>query len=40
MDFYRNNLDSLYLWFHVRGLTIDEDHFKITKLEQWKETLK
>ena len=31
--------DSLYLWFHVRGLQIDEDHFGISKHEEWKELL-
>lgn len=29
--------DSLYLWFHVRGLDIDEDHYPITTTERWKE---
>lgn len=35
----RNKLDSLYLWFHARGLPIDEDHNKISKSEQWKELI-
>lgn len=39
-NFYYKNLDSLYLWFHVRGLPIDEDHFEITKFEQWEEIIK
>lgn len=36
---YREKMDSLYLWFHVRGLPIDEDHYTLTKLEQWKEII-
>ncbi|MBL7560677.1 hypothetical protein JAO71_12790 [Olleya sp. YSTF-M6] len=31
--------DSLFLWFHVRGLPIDEDHFASTKYEEWKEII-
>lgn len=32
-------MDSLYLWFHVRGLAIDEDHNAKSVLEQWGELL-
>ena len=33
----RKALDSLYLWFHVRDLPIDEGHDIISRNEQWQE---
>lgn len=35
----KDELDSLYLWFHVRGLPIDEGHKGVSKAEQWKEII-
>ncbi|MBR11390.1 MAG: hypothetical protein CMP48_27405 [Rickettsiales bacterium] len=39
-DDLRRSRDSVYLWFHVRGLQIDEDHSGLTKQEEWEELLK
>ena len=35
----KNSLDSLYLWFHIRGLAIDEDHTPKSTSEDWNEIL-
>ncbi len=32
-------LDSLYLWLHVRGISIDEDHKSISTYDKWKEII-
>jgi hypothetical protein len=29
--------DDIYLWFHVRGLPIDEDHLELKTSEKWEE---
>jgi uncharacterized membrane protein len=31
--------DSIYIWFHVRGLQIDEGHEGLSKKEQWSEII-
>jgi len=31
--------DFLYLWFHVRGVQIDEGHDGKSKFEQWEEII-
>jgi hypothetical protein len=33
----RKTLDSLYLWFHIRGLNIDEGHDPKTINEKWND---
>jgi len=32
-------LDSLYLWLHVRGISVDEGHNSIGINEQWREII-
>ena len=33
----KSKIDSLYLWFHVRGLPIDEGHIDKMIITEWKE---
>lgn len=35
----RKELDSLYLWFHVRGLPIDEGHEGVPLSKRWSELI-
>ena len=32
-------LDSLHLWLHVRGVSVDEGHNSISTNEKWKEII-
>lgn len=36
---HQEKLNSLYLWFHVRGLKIDEGHDPLSKSQEWQEIL-
>lgn len=33
-------LHSIYLWFHVRGLPIDEGHGGLSKVTEWNEIIR